>query len=217
MKILITTFGPNQENTFAAMRALPYEKLVLVLSEDALASPAYHKMEEIEKISKVPIETIVVDEFDLKDCFREIVEYVLKLELEKKKKQKYQISINISGGSKIMGDAALLAAFQLGIKAYYCDKDHVINLPVITGVSMRNRLTDSQVMVLKEIGMRDTVDDIARKLGPSLTEDTIRKSLRNLRKMGVIRTVPGDGKIEVELTEPGILILETINRFDRGH
>ena len=49
----------------------------------------------------------------------------------------------------------------------------------------------------------------------ALTEETIRKSLRKLRKLGVIRTIASEGKIVVELTEAGIFILETLNRFER--
>lgn len=218
MKILISTFGPDPENTLASMRTLPYQKLALVLSEEGIDTPAYRRLMDAELKSNGIVETIIVDEFDLKDCFRGITDYVLALSSgKKKKKENDKISINISGGSKIMGDAALLAAFQMGIPAYHCENTKTIRFPVIQGISLRDRLSDSQIAVLKQMGMRDTIDDIARKIGSKLTEETIRKSLRKLRKMGIIKTVPTEGKILVELTEPGILILETINRFEKAH
>jgi hypothetical protein len=217
MKILISTFGPDSENTLAAMRALPYERLVLVNSHGDMDTPGFKKIKESEEKSKGSIETIIVDEFDFKDCFRSIVDYAHGNAVTKVKGKDVEnaISINISGGPKIMGDAALLAAFHLGLPAYQCDKTTVIRFPVIKGVSLKDRFTDSQIAVLKQMGVRDTVDDISSKLGAALTEETIRKSLRRLRKLGVIRTIASEGKIVVELTEAGIFILETLNRFDR--
>lgn len=217
MKILISTFGPDPENTLAAMRALPYEKLVLILSKDSMATAGYDKIRESEQRSKGTLESLIVDDFDLKDCFRNIVDYVQANRIIKIKDKtlENQISINISGGSKIMGDATLLAAFHLGLPAYHCEKMRTIRLPVIRGASLRDRFSDSQVAVLREMGVRDTVDDIAQKIGDALTEETIRKVLRELRKLGVIRTVNTDGKVVTELTESGIFILETLNRFER--
>lgn len=218
MRILISTFGPDPENTLAAMRAIAYDKLVLVLAESSMDTTGYKHINETEMNSGGAIKAIIVDEFDLKDCFRDIVDYVRENAETpvKNKKVENVFSINISGGSKIMGDAALLAAFHLGLPAYHCEKARIIRLPVIKGVSLRDRLSESQIAVLKEMGMRDSVDDIARKLGPMLTEETIRKSLRKLRKMGVIRTVASEGRIVAELTESGIFILETLNRFERS-
>jgi len=217
MKILISTFGPDPENTLAAMRALPYERLVLVLSEGDVDTPGFRKIKESEEKSKGSFETLMVDEFDLKDVFRSIVDYVGENARSKSKGKDIEntISINVSGGAKIMGDSALLAAFHLGLPAYHCDKTMTIKFPVIKGVSLRHRFTDSQIAVLKEMGVRDTVDDLSEKLGSALTEETIRKVLRKLRKLGVVRTVASDGKITVELTEAGIFILETLNRFER--
>jgi len=216
MKILISTFGPDPENTLAGMRALPYQKLVLVLSQDAKDTPGFRRIIESEGMSKGIVETLNVDEFDLKACFREIANYILASRMSDKKKTN-QIFINVSGGSKILGDAALLVAFQMGIPAFHCEKTRIVKFPIIQGMTLRDRFTDSQIAVLKQMGMRDTIDDITEKIGPGLTEETIRKSLRILRKLGVIRTVPTEGKIMVELTEPGILILETINRFEKIH
>jgi hypothetical protein len=217
MKILISTFGPDPENTLAAMRALPYEKLALVSAQGDMDTPGFKKIMGSEERSKGSVETVIVDEFDFKDCFRSIVDYARENARSKVKGKEVEnvISINISGGSKIMGDAALLAAFHLGLPAHQCDKASVIRFPVIKGVSLKDRFTESQIAVLKEMGVRDTIDDISSKLGTTLTEDTIRKSLRKLRKLGVVRTIASDGKIVVELTEAGIFILETLNRFDR--
>lgn len=219
MKILISTFGPNAENTLAAMRALPYKRLVLVLSKEDVETPGYKQVKETEMSSMGEVEEIFVDKYDLRDCFRSIVGYVNDIFRSESKKRNIGniISINISGGTKIMGDAALLAAFQTGVKAYHCEKGRVIRLPVIEGITLRDRLTDSQVAVLREMGARDTVEDIGRKIGNGLTEETIRKSLRKLRRIGVIKTVISEGKVVAELTESGIFILETINRMEKAH
>lgn len=215
MKILLSTFGPDPENTLAAMRFLPYQKLVLILSEDSKDTPAFRTIVENEAKAKSSVETLLIDEYDLKDCFRNISDYIFE-ERKKDKKKQNQIIINISGGSKILGDAALLAAFEMGVPAYHCEKSRVIRLPVLRGVTLRDRLTESQIAVLQEMGTMDTIDEIFEKVGKRLTEETIRKALRGLRKLGVIRTIPSEGKITVELTDAGILILETIERFEKA-
>jgi len=215
MKILISTFGPNPENTLAAMRALSYDILVLVLSEEDLQTAGYKLVLKAEESSRGKIDHIFVDKYDFQDCFRRIVDYVVMSsgEIRKGKKVENLISINISGGSKIMGDAALLASFQTGIGAYHSEKARTIRFPIIEGVTLRDRLSSSQVTVLREIGKRDTIDDISRKIGPNLTEETIRKSLRKLRKMGIIETIVTEGRVFAELTDAGIFVLETINRL----
>lgn len=215
MKILLSTFGPDPENTLAAMRFLPYQKLVLILSEDSKDTPAFSTIVENEAKAKSTVETLVVDEYDLKDCFRGISDYILE-ERKKDSKNQNQIIINISGGSKILGDAALLAAFEMGVPAYHCEKSRAIRLPVLRGVTLRDRLTEPQIAVLQEMGTMDTIDEISEKVGKRFTEETIRKALRGLRKLGVIRTIPSEGKITVEMTDAGILILETINRFEKA-
>ncbi len=217
MKILLSTFGPDPENVLAAMRALPYEKLVLVIAQGDEGTAGFKKIKESEEKSGGTIDTLIVDEFDLKDCFRKIVDYIQDNRASKAKGKEIvnAFSVNISGGPKIMGDSALLAAFHLGLPAYHCDKANTIKFPIITGVSLRDRFTESQIEVLKQMGIRDTVDDISSKVGNSLTEETVRKALRRLRKLGVVRTIASDGKLVVELTEAGIFILETLNRSER--
>lgn len=215
MKILLSIFGPDAENTLAAMRFLPYQKLVLIMSENSKDSEAFHSIVENEAKAKSSVETLIVDEYDLKNCFREISDYILKHQRSDTRNQD-QIIINISGGSKILGDAALLAAFELGVPAYHCEKSRVIKLPVLRGITLRDRLTDSQIAVLREIGTMDTMDEIVEKIGGRFTEETVRKALRGLRKLGVIRTIPSEGKLSIELTDAGILILETINRFEKA-
>ncbi|MEM4265156.1 MAG: DUF6293 family protein [Thermoplasmata archaeon] len=214
MKILLSTFGPDPENTLAAMRYLPYNKLVLIMSEDSKDTPAFKMIVDNEAKAKSTVETLIVDEYDLKDCFRDISDYILEQRKIDKRKQNEMV-INISGGSKILGDAALLAAFEMGVPAYHCEKSRFVRFPVLRGVTLRDRLTDSQIAVLRELGTLDTIDEITDRVGKQFTPETIRKALRGLRQLGVIRTVPSEGKITVELTDAGILILETIDRFEK--
>jgi len=218
MRTLITTFGPDPENTLAAMRAISYERLALVLSEDDLNTQAQKIIRKIEEDSRGEIDNIFVDQYDLKDCFRRIVDYVLRiLSIEHgDAHEAASLCINISGGSKIMGDAALIAAIHTGVRAFHCEKDKIIKFPVIEGVTLKDRLSDSQLAILKEIGAFDSLEDISRKMGSRLTDETIKKSLRKLKKMGIVKTQIREGGIFAELTESGIFILETINRLERG-
>ena len=218
MRTLISTFGPDPENTLAAMRAISYERLALVLSEEDLYTQAQKIVRKIEENSRGEIANIFVDQYDFKDCYRRVVDYVLRiLNTENGNAvDSGSLCINISGGSKIMGDAALMAAIHTGVRAFHCEKDIIIKFPIIEGVTLKDRMNDSQLAVLKAIGAFDSLDDLSRKMGSRLSDETMKKSLRKLKRMGIVKTQIRDGGIFTELTESGIFILETINRLERG-
>ena len=79
MRTLISTFGPDPENTLAAMRAISYDRLALVLSEEDIDTKAQKIICKIEEDSRGEIDNILVDKYDFKDCFRKVVDYMLRI------------------------------------------------------------------------------------------------------------------------------------------
>src|SRR5207245_7301761 len=73
------------------------------------------------------LRTVRVDPFDLMGSMESIRETI------RSAAKDGSVRISASGGTKILTNAAILAAFQEGIEAWYCDPDPV-RLPVLQGV-----------------------------------------------------------------------------------
>lgn len=216
MRILISTFGPSPENTFAAIRYIPHEKLILILSEEDIDTAGFRSVRKSAQNSEVEFEHVLADKYDLKDCFRKTLNLLLSLSYgSHETHDPVEISINVSGGHKTLGEAALVAAFHIGTRAFHCEKDKIIRFPVLEKRFMHDLLSKPQVSVLKEVGTMDAIDDVIRRLNRQYAEETIRTSMKRLRKIGAIRMISSENMAANELTGAGILLLETINRIDR--
>ncbi len=113
LRVLLTTFGFDEGKIIATMRMLAYDKLVVITGQDSLQKKGYNRLLEIESSAPNSMETIVVDVFDFMDCFWKVDETIAKYDLPGN-----EVILNISGGTKVLSDAALLAGFQNGIKNF---------------------------------------------------------------------------------------------------
>jgi len=194
VKTLICTFGFNEKKVFAAMRIIPYNHLVLVAGEDVRESREFKLMIALEKKGGGTVDTVFVDPFDFADCYNGLNGAI------RRHMAGGEVVLNISGGTKILADAAILAAFQNGIEAYHCDET-TIKLPVMKGVRFEDAFSEDDVSVVKKFEDGDTVKSLATKLS-GLSDASLRKSLRNLEKLGVIVPVLEKGEARYHST-PG--------------
>ena len=175
---LICTFGFNEKKVFAAMRTIPYNRLVLVAGEDVLDRKEFKLMVALEEKSGGTVETVTINPFDFADCFNGMNRAI------RKHMAGGGVVLNISGGTKILADAAILAAFQNGVEAYHCDET-TIKLPVMKGLRFEDAFSEDDVKVMKKFKEGDTVKGLAVKLS-GLSAISLRKSLKNLERLGVI-------------------------------
>ena len=194
-RTLICTFGFTERKTLAAMRSISYNRLVLVAGKDVLERKELRLLVELESKGGGVIDTIFVDVFDFEGCYRLINETI------RERMKNGEVVLNISGGTKILADAAILAAFQNGVEAYHCD-ERVIRLPVLRGVKFEDSFSSSDRKVLDVLGEGDTTKDVVRKLeNQGLSEAAIRTSLRNLEKVGVVKPRLEGGLARIYMTE----------------
>lgn len=180
-RILITTFGFDDKKIQSAMRMLAYDKLVLVTGEDSLKKDSYKRLQEIESGDLDGMETVVADVFDFMDCLKKVEEAI-----EKYSSKGLEVIVNFSGGTKVLSDAALLASFQKGVKAYHCD-DELIELPSIKGLSTEKRLTEMQMEVILKIDgkiERREFEHMLVEEGNALS--SVQKAVRELKKMELL-------------------------------
>jgi hypothetical protein len=192
---LYSTFGFEKEKVTMAMRAIPFDRLVVITSQDNTFRDEYQDILQINRISRTPVETLIVDKFDLIGSFAAIVNSI-----QHHKEMRDKVAINISGGTVLLADAALLAAFQTGVDAYHVD-DRVIKLPVLRGVSIEERLSPDQQRTLLRLEGDTDLAALQKEAGPEAARTL--KDLRTLKKMGLVQVGSGDGVTWVSLTRMG--------------
>lgn len=211
MRLLLSTFGPGDaERVLNAMRLLPYDKLVLVGEEGAQESADFSRLERLENMSNKKIEFQPI--FDSK--FLGIVDSVADMLARYTASREDTIAVNISGGAKLLGDAALLAAFRLGIETYHCD-GKLVKLPVIKGATARDRFTPAQTRLIEAIGEVGVPysDLVARKEGVSKT--SLDRVVREVKKAGLMTAQMIDGRLNIALTPAGVEVLHALRLTGR--
>ncbi len=194
-RTLICTFGFTERKTLAAMRSISYTRLVLVAGKDVLDRKELRLLVELESKGGGSVERVFVDVFAFAECHAQIDGAI------RRHMKDGEVVLNISGGTKILADAAVLAAFQNGVEAYHCD-ERVIRLPVLRGVKFEDAFSPSDQRILQVLDEGDTTKDVMHKLeGQGLSEATIRKSLRNLEKLGVFKPMLEGGLARMYRTE----------------
>ena len=125
-RTLVATFGFDERRVLPALRLLAYDSLVLVTGREATRTPGYARLKDLEP----GMRTVTLDPFDLLACVGTIARV-----FEEVRESGSVPRVSLSGGTKILSAAALLAAFQEGVEAWYCDADgEPVRLPVLRGI-----------------------------------------------------------------------------------
>ena len=211
MRVLISTFGPEDaDRVLQAMRQLPYDKLVLIGDDRVSESDAFARLNTLEEIAGHTIDCETVDQGD----FLELVDGVSDILSRHGDSGKNHVVLNISGGSKLLGDAALLAAFRIGVETFHVD-DRVTRLPILRGATASDRFTPSQVKLVKMIGEQNAVlGDLITGMGPSSRQSTERV-VRELRKQGMLISEVRDGTVHLSLSPTGLEVLRAVRLTTR--
>ncbi len=180
-RTLICTFGFARQKVLAAMRLTAYNRLVIVAGSDVLEHDDLRSLVELESSGGGMVETVAVDPFDFADCMRKVDETIrssLKIG---------EVMMNISGGTKVLCDAAILAAFQNGVETYHCE-GKVVKLPVIKGIRFEDKFNAGDRSVLRHLEDGDTMKELTNKMGgEEVKESTLRNSVRHLQALGVLQ------------------------------
>lgn len=130
-----------------------------------------------------------------------------------------QVLINVSSGDKLIGCAALSAAFINGIKAFGMDSTKSVPLlmPVLK-LSYNEIISTAKIKILKTIdGMGGTINsleelELASGLGKPLLSYHVQggKDSKGLANLGLVEVERGDrGKMIINLTTLGKLLVSS--------
>jgi hypothetical protein len=216
MKTLqIATFGSDGQDGIAlGIRSFSVHKLALIcFNSDRNRAEDFAK--KIKSVLGIPITiTIVTKENVVRDTM-ESVNDILNLHA----KEFDQVLLNVSSGDKLIGCAALSAAFINGIQAFGMDDTHTVPLlmPVLK-LSYNEIISEAKIKILKSIntagGIVESLDQLEQISGygkPLLSYHVQgAKDSKGLADLGLVEVEKGDrGKISARLTTLGKLLVSS--------
>jgi hypothetical protein len=216
MKTLqIATFGSDGQDGIAlGIRSFSVHKLALIcFNSDKNRAEDFAK--KIKSVLGVPITiTIVTKENVVRDTMESVNE-ILNLDA----KEFEQVLLNVSSGDKLIGCAALSAAFINGIQAFGMDDTHTVPLlmPVLK-LSYNEIISEAKIKILKSINTAGGVIQSLEQLeqisgyGKPLLSYHVQgaKDSKGLADLGLVEVEKGDrGKISARLTTLGKLLVSS--------
>lgn len=216
MKTLqIATFGSDGQDGIAlGIRSFSVHKLALIcFSSDKNRAEDFAK--KIKTVLGIPVAiTVVTKENVIRDTMESVNE-ILNLHA----KDFEQVLLNVSSGDKLIGCAALSAAFINGIQAFGMDDTHTVPLlmPVLK-LSYNEIVSEAKIKILESInhvgGVVESLDQLEKISGygkPLLSYHVQgAKDSKGLADLGLVEVEKGDrGKISARLTTLGKLLVSS--------
>jgi hypothetical protein len=209
----VATFGSEGQDGIAlGIRSFPVHKLVII----CFASDKNKAEEFARKIRNVLGLPVTINVVTKENVIRDTMERVNEI-LNLNAKEFQQVLMNVSCGDKLLGCAALSAAFINGIKAFGMDTTGTMPLlmPVLK-LSYSEIISDAKVKILKAIdsagGTIESLDQLEHLSGygkPLLSYHVQGgKDSKGLADLGLVEVEKGDrGKISAKLTTLGKLLV----------
>ena len=200
MRTLVSTFGDGDlETVLLAMRSLPYDRLVLI-GEERDDEP--EGLAELRKLESMTGNEVLYERVDATG-FMGLVEDISELidRVAGSNGGRDDVVLNISGGTKLLADAALFAAFRLGVPTYHVT-ERMVRLPVMKGVTAKNRFTQLQSIFISSLEGPRTIADMVGALPPH-SKQSLERVMRELKGMGLVSAKLENTKVVVSLTADG--------------
>ncbi len=207
----IATFGDGQEGIVAGIRNFPVHKLILLCYEEEKA-----QIEEfarrIRNTLGLPVSEMFVSDGNV---IRDVLQSIAKV-ISEEGSNFDQILMNVSAGDKMMGCAALSAAFVNGIKAFGMDQEGCPMLLPVLKLSYNEIVSDAKLRILRAIdGAGGEVESLEKlsevsHYGKPLLSYHVQGSResKGLADLGLVEVNRVErGKITVKLSTLGKLLI----------
>jgi hypothetical protein len=214
----IATFGSDmQEGIAAGIRNFPIHKLALICySSDNQRAEEFSR--RIRGVIGIPVTITIVNKDNV---IRDVLESVGEI-IGMEGKNFQQILMNVSCGDKLIGCAALSAAFINGIKAFGMDSSGApLPMPVLK-LSYSEIISEPKLNILKAMervgGALESLEKLEEASGygkPLLSYHIMGgKEARGLAELGLVEVEKGDrGKLLTKLTTLGKLLVVSNNNI----
>jgi hypothetical protein len=205
----VATLGPDTDPILVGIRALPVHKLYLIHLEND-AAVAQKLTHDLASVLKVDVQSQAVP---TSDVLTHVLEGVAEI-LQREKGNFDDILFNVSSGDKLLGCAALSAAFVNGLKAFAIVHGEPLLMPVLK-FSYDQLVSPTKLDILKslqknggEVDSLETLKDISGYGKPLLSyhiqgaEDS-----KGLVELGLVEVEKGTrGKSITKITTLGRLL-----------
>ena len=186
-RTLIATMGFDERHVVPSLRLMPYDRLVLVAGRETFRSAGFRRLRVLEPGLRI----VRVDPFDLTDALESIRATIRRATGDG------PVRISASGGTKILTSAAILAAFQEGVEAWYCDPDPV-RLPVLQGVSLVAAFSPAEGAISLALHGPIRSDRlVAAVAAQGFARRTVLGAIRSLVAKGLVELDRDDGTVVV--------------------
>jgi len=210
LRVLVSTFGVGDlDKVLLAMKHLPYDRLVLMGDRHVEESGDFGKIRDLEAMTDHGVKVEIVDDDGFMELVNSVSDVLQRHAREPGTGAKNALSLNISGGHKLLGDAALFAAFRSGIDAYHCD-DKLVRLPVVQGATAVDRFTPLQAKFIATIGEEWVIlSKVIERMQP-VAKPATERVIRELRSAGLLGSDVRSGEVLLSLTDQGREVLRAI-------
>ncbi len=208
----IATFGSEgKEGIAAGIRNFPINKLVLLCyNSDKQKADEFSR--KLRNVLGMPVMiSLVARENVIRDTMERVGEI-----LTMHKSDFEQVLMNISCGDKLIGCAALSAAFINGIKAFGIDPSGALLMMPVLKLSYSEIISEAKIRILKAIhemgGTIESLEQLEQASGygkPLLSYHVMgSRESKGLADLGLLEVEKGDrGKISAKLTTLGKLLV----------
>ncbi|MGI0013203.1 MAG: DUF6293 family protein [Nitrososphaera sp.] len=210
--IQIATFGiDGQDRIASGIRNFPVHKLALICYEE----DKQRAEEFVRKIRNVLGIAVTINLVTKQNVIRDTMERISEI-LSIDGKNFQQVLMNVSCGDKLIGCAALSAAFVNGIKAFGTDERGEPLLMPVLKLSYSEVISEAKINILKAIdhagGSTESLDQLEQASGfgkPLLSYHVMgSKESKGLADLGLLEVEKGErGKISARLTTLGKLLV----------
>ncbi len=189
-RTLVATMGTDDRQVLPAMRLMPYDRLVLVAAEEAFESAGFRRLEAIEPL----LHRVPVDPYDFLSCLEAVRQAV------REASRDGPVRMSVGGGSKILSSAAILAAFQEGVEAWYCDPEP-IRLPVLRGIRLVEAFAREEQTLGRLVRGPVALDRLVRSAA--------RHGLSRYLATRAVRSLTAKGLLDMQVVEGTIVVRPT--------
>jgi len=206
--VVIAPVGDHMEDLFVGLREFPTERIILVTDPSKKEEAERSKL-DLEKF-KIPVQLkMLKEEGHLWEKTFEAIAEIVRTEKDN------PILINVSTGDRNTRCAATSAAFVNGIRAFSVENNEAMLLPILK-FSYYKILTDKKIGILKTIDENTdccaSLEELSKRTNMSLPlisyhiNGTIKSE--GLKELGLVETIEKKGKVSVNLSMMGRLLIK---------
>lgn len=206
--IVIAPMGDHMDSLFVGIKEFPTQKIILI-SAERYYQDAENVKKDLERF-QIPLHIIKIKGETEVEIWENTFMAISQI---KTAEQGNEILVNVATGDRTTRCAATSAAFVNGLKAFATDKDKAMMLPIMK-FDYYKVISDKKMGLLKilhETNCCSSLDELSKKSKMSLPLISyhINGNLKSdgLKDMGLITTMEEKGKIGVELSSLGKMII----------